>query len=141
MRTYLLFIPILSIFFVAGCSLPINEGLEKQPSVTEEKIVPSENKTAPTVKAPEQRTDVILSWPIPTDRVTGFVVLYGYHPDKLNYHREVSLSELKISTHPKHGDIYIYQLKNIPNSDSIFVAIRAIRDGIFSETSDALKTK
>ena len=91
---------------------------------------------------PEVSSDtgnVELRWKIPEQSVEKFVVKFGFSPESLNFRDIVLPNELQTVASSEHGQIYQYELRNIPKDKEVYVALASVSEGKLSEFTTAKK--
>jgi hypothetical protein len=76
-----------------------------------------------------------LTWEVPPDPVESFVLYTGSNPGLLGTELHVSLSDLAVV----EGNKYRYVVKPVIPGEPFYVSLAAVRKGVLSEKSPALR--
>jgi len=120
----------------------LNEELSEQDPTEEiadqniEKNPTKESKLKSTTKDFSLKK-VTFSWKAPKEKLLRYYLEYGYSKNKLDKKKTIEINELQKITHPIHGSIYIYSLKETKRE--IFYRLQSENEIGLSKKSIILK--
>jgi hypothetical protein len=97
------------------------------------------NSEASRQNIPETTQEVFhgveILWKIPSEEVDGFVLVYGYKPDKLNNRLVVKTQDIRIIDHPEWGKVYQYLLRPVEPEKKLYFTLESFRGDQISPPS------
>lgn len=74
-------------------------------------------------------SSIEMIWEMPEVPTEGYIVRYGFKPDRLSNELRVSSSDLEKYEHPVHGYVYRQYLDGLPANQDLFISISAFNQG------------
>lgn len=96
----------------------------------------SQNKTTPAL-TPKTAVEVI--WKAPEESVLRYHLHWGLTRGQLDRKRRIPMSAIEQTNDPKHGLIYKYILRNVPQGKRIFISLIAENKFGISETGQVFE--
>lgn len=92
-------------------------------------------------RVPKTQSGIEIIWEIPKEPVKGFVLNYGYSPDRLEFHLRLDAQNIQRVSHPQYGEVYRYVLESVPGDRSVFVSILSVIAGRAVDPSNVVEVK
>lgn len=127
----------LLLILTSGCSLfgPTTPNNDAQKALEEKALV--EAQVAP--EAPKQGIEV--TWEVPSESVDGFIIRYGTSPGSLSKEVTISATDIREEKDPEYGTVYRYLIRDVGNSERLFVSIAAVKGQNISNFSEVLEAQ
>ncbi len=91
--------------------------------------------TKPFIGQQEKTTDVEIRWIVGDDIPDGFIIGYGYNPDKVEHTIRLSANEIPYSDDPVYKKVFKYILKDQPIDRTIYIRIVSFKDNVYTKPS------
>lgn len=90
---------------------------------------------------PDDFTDVEITLEAPDTPVDGFVIQWGTSPDAMLQTQRIAIGDLTKAPSSGGKELYSYRLRDIKNSEKLFVSIASFVGDDFSEPSEPMEVK
>lgn len=136
-KTFSSFALSLSLLLASGCSLFQSSPRTSDSSKLIEEKALIEAQSAP--EAPKQGIEV--TWETPSEPVDGFIIRYGSSPTSLTKEVTLSATDIREVNDPEYGPVFRYLIRDVENSNKLFVSIAAVKGQSVSDFSEVLEAQ
>lgn len=112
-----------------------NNSSTSQSQGTISKIQNPVSANKPFNRQQENTTDIEIRWIAGENVPDGFIIGYGYNPDKVEYTIRVSANEVPFVDDPVYKKVFKYVLKNQPIDRAVYIRIVSFKDNVYTKPS------